>query len=59
MTGPAQWEIHMGSSGAQGCNELRKLYGLTNCKLAAGPSTHIVQLRTWHTETLSSLVSHP
>lgn len=55
MTGPAWEEIHVDTRNPQGCNELHELYGLTNCQLAADPSTHILQLRTWHIETLSSL----
>lgn len=55
ITGPAWEEIHTGTSGAREGNELHELHGLTNCQLAAGPSSHILQLRTWHTETLSSL----
>lgn len=55
VTGPAWDEIHTGTSGARGCNQLHKLYSLTNHQLAAGLSRCILQLGTWHTETLRSL----
>lgn len=55
MTEQAWEKVHEGTGDAGGCNEFQKLYGLTTCQSAASLSTHILQMRTLHTDSLSSL----